>query len=92
MWWGDDAIALFKETVAHYNRDHTDIHWAMVGLFKAYDRIYISSVCDKLKATCLSEQLFNLIEFTDKKTFFCTSYEWKLGNAVGQGVSHMVSF
>ena len=34
-----DAITLLKETVAHYNREHTDVYCAMVDLSKAYDRI-----------------------------------------------------
>ena len=52
-----DAITLLKETVAHFNREHTDVHCAMVDLFKAYDRINISSLCDKLKATYFLDKL-----------------------------------
>ena len=63
-----DVITLFKETVAHYNREHTDVHCAMVDLSKAYVRINISSLCDKLKSTYLPGQIVNLIEFMDKKT------------------------
>ena len=44
-----DAITLLKETFAQYNRKHTDVHCAIVDLSKAYDRIKISSLCDKLK-------------------------------------------
>ena len=63
----------------------------MVDLFKSYDRIIISSLCDKLKATYLPWQIVNLIEFMGKNTFVCTSYKiclsnkWKLGNRVRQG-------
>jgi len=70
-----DAITLLKETVAHYNREPTDVYCAMVDLSKAYHRINISSLCDKLKATYLPGQIFNLIEFMGKNTFVCTSYE-----------------
>ena len=58
---------------------------------KTYDRINISSQCDKLKTTYLPGQIANLIEFMDKKTFVCTFYEaclsdeWKVGNGVCQG-------
>ena len=70
-----DAITLSKETVAHYNWGHTDVHCAMVDLSKAYDRINISYLCVKLKATCLPGQIINLIELMGKNTFGCISYE-----------------
>ena len=57
----------------------------------AYDRMNISSLCDKLKATYLPGQIINLIEFMGKNTFVCISYEgslsdkWKVGKGVRQG-------
>ena len=87
-----DAIILLKETVVHYNRKHTDVYCAMFDLSKAYIRINISSLCDKIKATYLPELLVNLIEFMGKNTFVSTSYEgclsddWKVGNEVHQGI------
>ena len=63
---------------------------AMVDLSKAYGRINISSLCDKLKASYLPEQIVNFIELMGKKTFVYTSYEgfrsdvWKVGNVLRQ--------
>ena len=63
----------------------------MVDLSKACDRINISSLYDKLKATYLPGQIVKLIAFMGKNTFVCTSYEgclsdeWKLGNGICQG-------
>ena len=63
----------------------------MVDLSKAYDRINIRSLCDKLKATYLPGKILNLVEFMDKNTFVCTSYEgclsdeWTVCNGVRQG-------
>ena len=70
----------------------------MVDLSKAYERINMSSLSDKLKATYLPGKIVSLIEFMGKNTFVCTFYEgclsdkWKVGNGVRQGVSHLVSF
>ena len=86
-----DVITLLKETVAHYNREHIDVYCAMVDLSKAYDRLNISSMCDKLKTTYLPGQVVNLIEFMSKNPFVCTSYEGclsdecKVRNGLRQG-------
>ena len=48
-----DAITFLKETVAYYNKEHTDVHCVMVDLSKAHDRINMSSLCGKSKATYL---------------------------------------
>ena len=63
-----DAITPLEETVAHYNKEHTDVHCAMVDLSKAYGRIIISSLCDKFKASYLPWHIVYLIEFVKKKT------------------------
>ena len=95
---GLDVITLLKETFAHYNKDHTDFHCVRVDQSKVYCRINISSLCDKLKATCLRGQIINLVEFMGKYTFFCTSYEgclndeWIVVNGVRQRVALLVSF
>ena len=63
----------------------------MDDLSKAYDRINMSSLCDKIKATYLPGEIVNLIEVMGKNTFVCISYEgclsdeWKVGNGVRQG-------
>ena len=46
IFWKDD-IAHLKETVAHYNRKHIDVHCALVDLSKAYERLILSSLCNK---------------------------------------------
>ena len=77
-----------KQTVAHYNWEHTDVYCAIVDLSKAQDKIIISSLCDKLKAKYLPDQIVNLIEFIGKNTFVCSSYEgclndeWKEANGI----------
>ena len=45
----------------------------MVDLSKAYDRMNISSLCDKVKVTYLPGQIVNLIEFMGIN--ICTCYE-----------------
>ena len=86
-----DGSTLFKQFVAHYIRGYTDVHCVMVDLSKAYVRINIKSLGDKLGVTYLPGQIVNLIDFMGKNTFICTSYqaclsdEWKVGNGVRQG-------
>ena len=48
-----------------YNREHTDVFCAMVDLSKAYDRINISSLCDKLKVTYLNGQILFALPMKD---------------------------
>ena len=70
-----DAYTLLKETVAHYSMEQTDVHCAMVDPSKAYDRIIIISLCNKLYVTNLPEHMVYCIEFRGKNTCVCTSYE-----------------
>ena len=80
-----------KQTFAHCIRENPDVHYAIVDLSKAYDRINISSPCNKLKATYLPRPIVYLIEFISHNTFVCTSNvgclsdERKVGNGVRQG-------
>lgn len=63
----------------------------MVELFKAYGRIKIDSLCEKLKTMCLPVQFIILVEHIGKKTYVstsdegCLSDEWNGGNGVRQG-------
>ena len=63
----------------------------MIDLSKAYDRINVSLLCDKLRATSLPTQIINLLEFMGQNTLVSTSYgghlsdQWKVGNGVRQG-------
>ena len=86
-----DAITVFKETVMHYNLKRSDVYCVLVDPSKAYDRINISLLCDKMRETDLPGQVIELIDFISKNSFGCTSYvrqlsdDWKVKNRVRQG-------
>ena len=75
----------FERNCCQDNKEHTDVFCATVDLSEACGRINIVSPCRKLKATCLLEQIIELIGYNGITTFFCTSYkgclsyEWKVG-------------
>ena len=68
-----DVITLLKETVAHYNREPTDVHCTTVDLSKAYHRINKSSLCHEIKATYLPGQIVNLMGIMGKTNLFAAA-------------------
>ena len=95
------AICILKETIASYNAKNSNVHCAMVDLSKAFDKININILMEKLKKTEMSTDVVNVIEFMFRNTFVNTKFnnfqgnEWKTGNGTRQGgilSAHIFSF
>ena len=81
----------------YYISNRCEVHFVVVALSKAYDRIITSLICVKNRETDLRGHLVALIDFIVKNTFVYTSYgghvsgEWNVKNGVRQrGVSSKI--
>ena len=86
-----NAISVVKETIMSYNESGSNVHAASIDLSKAFDRININTLLDKLRKACVNEAIVRIIGYMLSNTFVSVKFnndfsnEWKVGNGVRQG-------
>ena len=85
------AITLLKETVLSYKREGSIVHSASIDLTKAFDKINLKILVDKLNAQNVPKTIVRIISFMLNNTFVNVSYndligeEFHVRNGVRQG-------
>ena len=87
----DMAITFLKETILSYKKDKSNVHCASIDLSKAFDKVNIKILIDKLSNTSLPTPIINIISHMLTNTYVNVSFnefignEWQVKNGVRQG-------
>ena len=85
------TIAILKEVLHSYIGKNSEVHCAMLDLSKAFDKININLLRDKLSSTRLPHCIIRIINFMYTNAYVNVRFnnrigqEWKIGNGVRQG-------
>ena len=85
------TIAILKEVLHSYISKKSEVHCAMLDLSKAFDKIDLNLLKDKLSNTRLPPCIIRIIYFMYTNAYVNVKFndkigpEWKVGNGVRQG-------
>ena len=74
------AITLIKETILYYNKNGSNVHGASIDLSKAFDKINIRILIDKLKLTNVPLPIIRIISYMLHNTYVNVRYGNLIGN------------
>ena len=69
-----DSAILLKEVIKHYNSKKSNLFCCLIDMSKAFDRINIDKLIQKLIKTSVPTNIVNILEFMMKNTFVSTVF------------------